>query len=120
MEMVKLGKAKLPASWSEVEGDGERARELGGTMAAGGSASALLASGRSEGGGRARAEGSRASSTSRRPACGTVRPSQARSGHAAATFWPRSAMTGLKLRFRFAFQVSTVPTDRQSLTLIHS
>ena len=24
--MVKLGKAKLPASWSEVEGDGERAR----------------------------------------------------------------------------------------------
>ena len=25
-EMVKLGKAKLPASWSEVEGDGKRAQ----------------------------------------------------------------------------------------------
>ena len=25
-EMVKLGKVKLPASWSEVEGDGERAQ----------------------------------------------------------------------------------------------
>ena len=79
--MVKLGKAKLPASWSEVEGDGERARELGGTMAAGGSASALLASGRSEGGGRAHVEGSIASSTSSRPARGVVRVSRARGGH---------------------------------------
>ena len=76
--MVKLGKAKLPASWSEVEGDGERARELGGTMAAGGSASALLASGRSKGGGRARVEGSSASSTSSRPARGMVRANWAR------------------------------------------
>ena len=25
-EMVNLGKVKLPASWSEVEGDGERAQ----------------------------------------------------------------------------------------------
>ena len=89
MEMVKLGKAKLSASWSEVEGDGERTRELGGTMAAGGSASALLASGRSEGGGRARAEGSNASSTSSRPARGVVRASRACGGHVAATFWPR-------------------------------
>ena len=35
-EMVKLGKAKLPASWSEVEGDGERAqarRDNGGAVA---------------------------------------------------------------------------------------
>ena len=35
-EMVKLGKAKLPASWSEVEGDGERAharRYNGGAVA---------------------------------------------------------------------------------------
>ena len=114
--MVKLGKAKLPASWSEVLGDGEHARDLGGTMAAGGSASALLASGRSEGGGRARAEGSSTSSTSSRLARGMVRVSQARGGHAAATFWPRSAMTSLN----FSFQVSTVPTDRRSLTMIIS
>jgi len=84
--MVKLGKAKLPASWSEVEGDGERVRELGGTMAAGGSASALLASGRSEGGGRAHVEGSIASSTSSRPARGVVRASRAHGGQAAAIF----------------------------------
>ena len=113
--MVKLGKAKLSASWSEVEGDGERARELGRTMAADGSASTLLASGRSEGA-RARAEGSSASSTSSRPARGVVRASRARGGHAAATFWPQSAMTSLN----FSFQVSTVPTDRRSLTMIIS
>jgi len=64
-------------------------------MAAGGSASALLASRRSEGGGRACAEGSSASSTSSRPARGMVRASQARGGHTATTFWPQSAMTGL-------------------------
>ena len=57
---------------------------LGGTMVGGGSASALLASRRSEGEGRARAEGSRAFATSSRPARGAVRPSQARGIHAAA------------------------------------
>ena len=74
---------------------GEAARRDNG---GGGSALALLASRRSEGKGRARAgewRGSRASSTSSRPACGAVRPSQARGGHTAATSWPRSAMTGL-------------------------
>ena len=70
--------------------------ELGGAAAA--VASALRASEGSEGGGRARAgelRGSRASSTSSRLARGAVRASWARGGHAAATFWSRSAMTGL-------------------------
>ena len=74
---------------------GEAARRDNG---GGGSASALLASRRSEGKGRARVgewRGSRASSTSSWPARGAVRPSQAHGGHAAATSWPRSAMTGL-------------------------
>jgi len=63
-----------------------------------GTASALLASRRSEGKGRARAgewRGSRASSTSSWPARGMVRPSQAGGGHVAATSWPWSAMIGL-------------------------
>ena len=49
-------------------------------------------------GGRARAgewRGSRASSTSSRLACNTIRASQVHGVHAAATLWPRSAMTSL-------------------------
>jgi len=93
------------------------AHELGGAAAA--VASVLWASGGSEGGGRARVgklRGSRASSTSSRPARGAVRASRACGGHAAATFWSRSAMTGLI----FAFQSSTIPTDKRSLTVINS
>jgi len=92
------------------------ARKLGGTMAGGGSASTLLASGRSEGEGRARAEGSRAFATSSRPARGAVRAIRAHGGHAAAGLCCRSAMTGLKV----TFQRSSSPTDRRTLTPINS
>ena len=83
------------AKQCEASGQQERGRRrwraryasaelLGGTMAGGGSASVLLASRRSEGGGRARAEGSRAFATSSRPARGAIRTSRAHGSHAAA------------------------------------
>ena len=86
--MVKLGKAKLSASWSEVEGDGERARELGGTMAAGGSASALLASERSE------EEAERVRKAAARPPlqAGQRAAWSGRAGRVAATRWSPSGL----------------------------
>ena len=70
---------------------------------------------RSKGGGRTRAEGSKALSISSQPVRGMVRASKACGGHAAAVFCCRSAMTGLK----FLIQQPNEPTDRRYLVVIN-